>query len=209
VPYQYNLLPKRLDVDPLVGSPFPIDLDLIKSHLAIDYSDQDELIEKFALAAIEAFEGTTHRTLIQREHTWVLASFPFSYKLGIWLPRGRTVSVEQIAYVSGGQTVTLTGPTSTPTGDDYQEDLRGNDGGCLLPLQGESWPSVDIDAVAPVAISFTAGWETAEMPADALNALLFFIRTSLDDARTDPMKSEANMRVFEAMVSGFRLTRFY
>jgi uncharacterized phiE125 gp8 family phage protein len=209
VHYHTHLAPVRLDIDPLDGSPLPIDLELIKQHLSIDYDDQDALIEQFTLAAIEAFEGTTHRTLIQREHRWVLASFPFSYKLGIWLPRGKTVAVEQIEYVTGGETTTLTGPTSTPAGSDFQEDLRGNDGGCLLPPQGESWPGVDIDAVAPVTVTFTAGWEAASMPPDALQAILWYIRTSLDDARTDPMKTEANMRVFEAMVSGFRLSRFY
>ena len=204
------LSPIRLDIETLVASPLPVDLDLIKQHCAVDSTDQDELLETYLIAAINAFENTTHRTLFRRGHVWVLKEFPFDTYQHIWLPRGKTRSVDMIEYVSNGETVTLTGPTSgSPMGADWQEDLRGDDGGLILPPRGQSWASVDSDAPDPVTVYFTAGWGVDELPSDILNALLWYVRTSLDDARTDPQKSEANMRVFESLVSGHRLTRFY
>jgi uncharacterized phiE125 gp8 family phage protein len=205
------LIPLRLDVDPLVGSPLPLDLTLVKQHLAIDYDDQDALIEQYVLAAIRAFEDTTHRTVYSRDHRWVLKDFPQWNYEHIDLPRGRTTAVESIVYYQGGAATTLRGPTSagSPTGTDYQEDLRGDHGGVLMPPLASSWPSVDVDHVAPVTITFTAGWDSAEVPPDITQALLWYVRTALDDNRSDPMKATANASVFEAMVSGWRLDGFY
>lgn len=224
------LSPLRLEVDPLVGSPLPVDMSLVKLHCAVDGDEQDQLLETYLLAAITAFENTTHRTLFSRSHTWVLSEFPYqteggivftdNYTLGfgdfsaapyetIWLPRGKTRSVEKVEYVHDGQTVTLTGPSSNPAGTDYQEDLRGDDGGLIAPPIDQSWPTADWDAAAPVTITFTAGWGSDELPADVLTALLWYVRTSLDDARVDPARAQANMNVFESMVSSYRLSRVY
>jgi uncharacterized phiE125 gp8 family phage protein len=205
------LSPLRLAIDPIASSPTPYDLQVIKEHCAVDFDDQDDLLSAYALAAITAFENATHRTLITRTHRWMLAAFPIYPYERIWLPRGKTVTVEQIDYVQNESTATLTGPSSTPAGDEYQEDLRGDDGAVIMPLQGQTWPSTDTDHPAPVLITFTAGYGTVwdELPADIQNALLFHIRTSLDDQRTDPTKQEANLKVFETLVSGYRLSRFY
>jgi len=205
-----TLSPIRLEVEALVGSPLPIDLDLIKAHCAVDGTDQDDLLETYLFAAINAFENTAHRALFRRGHIWTLKGFPLDAYQRIDLPRGKTRSVDMIEYVSGGNVLILTGPTSgSPLGDDWQEDLRGDDGGTIMPPRGQSWPSTDSDAPDPVTIHFTAGWEVAELPSDIVNALLWYVRTSLDDARTDPQKTEANLRVFESLVSGYRLSRFY
>lgn len=207
-----TLCPISLSIDPVVGSPLPVSLDLIKLHCAVDGIDQDELLETYLFAAIHAFEGTTHRTLFQRQHRWVLASFPFpcstNLNQSIWLPRGRAVSVDHIDYVSGGITTTLRGPTSIPVGTDYQEALFDG-AGLILPIAGQSWPSTDCNVPEPVKITFTAGWQSNELPSDVLTALLFHIRMSLDDNRTDPQKTQANLDAFEALVSGYRLSRSY
>ena len=204
------LHPLRLDIDPVATSPLPVSMALIKQHCAVDFDNQDDLLQTYLFAAITAFENTTHRTLFLREHRWILKGFPYA-SMGnlyqhIWLPRGKTVSVDSVEYVSNGETITL---ASSPTGTDWQEDLRGDDGGLLMPPQGESWPTADMDVVAPVTITFTAGYDADALPSDILNALLWFIRTSYDDGRTDPQKQEANLQVFETLVSGYRLTRFY
>ena len=205
------LTPLRLDVDTIVGSPLPLDLSFVKLHCAIDYTDSDALIEQYVLAAIRAFEDTTHRTVFSRDHRWVLKDFPPTPGYQITLPRGRTTAVESIVYYSDGVATTLGGPTSSgsPTPADYQEDLRGEHGGVLAPLSGSAWPAVDTLQVAPVTITFTAGWANADVPPDITQALLWYIRTALDDNRSDPMKAIANNTVFEAMVSGWRLDRFY
>lgn len=204
-----KLSPLRLDIDPVPTSPLPIDLGLVKSHCAVDFDDVDDLLTTYIMAAVNAFENTTHRSLFAREHRWVIDGFPIYPWERIRLPRGKTVSVASIEYSSNGSHATLTGPTSNPVGTDYLEDLRGDDGGLLMPAQGEQWPTADLDVPDPVVITFQAGYDAATLPSDILTALLFFIRTSLDDGRTDPTKQEANLRAFESYVSGYRLSRVY
>lgn len=206
-----KLSPIQLDVDPLNASPLPVDLDLIKTHCAVDGIEQDDQLEVYLLAAIQAFEDSTHRTLLAREHRWVLRDFPrWSYQW-IRLPRGKTRSVAKIEYVRDGQTVTLTGPSSEPAGADYLEDLRGDDGGVLMPPQGGTWPEVDCDHPAPVTITFTAGWLPAELPKNVLHTLLFSVRIMLDDLRgsEDPTRQPVVIRTLEALTSPYRLSRFY
>jgi uncharacterized phiE125 gp8 family phage protein len=206
-----GLCPIRLEIDPLEQSPLPVDLALVKTYCAVDGSDFDDILESSLLAAVKMFEDTTHRTLFRRVHRWVLADFPQTAYQPIELPRGKTREVHSIAYVAGGQTMTLTGPSSIPAGTGYQEDLRGDSGGVVMPPRGGSWPSPDRDCPAPVVITFEAGWSSAELPKDVLLALLFATRIALDDNRgaVDPIKLAANRETFEAMVSGYRLTRWY
>lgn len=206
-----KLSPIHLHVDPLIASPLPVDLSLIKTHCAVDGTEQDDQLEVYLLAAVQAFENATHRTVFAREHRWVLRDFPRWSCQWIRLPRGKTRSVEKIEYVSGGQTVTLAGPSSDPAGSDYQEDLTDDDGGTLMPRKGSSWPEVDSDHPAPVTITFTAGWLPAELPKDVLHTLLFSVRIMLDDLRggEDPTRQPVVLRTLEALTSPYRLSRFY
>lgn len=41
-----------------------IDLALVKTHLRVDYDDEDELIQGYTDAAFSAFETWTNRTLV-------------------------------------------------------------------------------------------------------------------------------------------------
>jgi uncharacterized phiE125 gp8 family phage protein len=206
-----TLCPTRLDVDPLVSSPPLIALQLLKTHLAVDFADLDALIQLNLAAAVEAFEAATHRTVVRRAHRWVLADFPQAIYQKIRLPRGKTRSVATIEVDRAAGLLTLKGPTSTPAGTDFKEDLRGDDGGLLMPPAGASWPSAELDRPAPVTITFTAGWDAAEVPADVQRALMFWVRAGVDDERgaIDPAKLAANRQTFEALVSGWRLSRWY
>jgi hypothetical protein len=206
------LCPVSLSVDPLEQSPPLLEMGLLKQHLAIDFPDLDALIQLNLAAAISEFENTTHRTIVRRTHRWILRYFPSSGYQGIRLPRGKTRAVQKIEVVINGGIVTLTGPSSgSPAGDDYQEALAGDDGGIIMPPRSGSWPFLDYDCPAPVTITFEAGWDAAELPADIQRALLFWCRTGIDDERgsVDPTKLAANRDTFEALASGYRLARFY
>lgn len=206
------LCPIRLDVDPLEASPPAISLTLLKTHLAIDFADLDDLIELNLASAIAAFEAATHRTVLRRAHRWVLRDFPQTPYQEIRLPRGKTQAVNSVAVIVGGATTTLTGPSSgSPAGTGYQEDLRGEDGGTIMPSAGQSWPSPDLDHPAPVTITFEAGWDAAAIPYDILRAILFSVRTGIDDDRgaTQPQNFAANRDAWEAMVSPYRLSRWF
>ena len=60
--------------------------------------------------------------------------------------------------------------TGSPAGTGYQEDIRGDDGGVLLPIAGEAWPSVDCDAVAPVVYTSSTSATTRGAESRAANA---------------------------------------
>lgn len=211
------LCPLRLDIDEIGvdGSPWLIDETLIKNHVRIDGAGEDVNLQDYVAAAILWAENCTHRTIIRRAHRWVLREFPIDNRQVIRLPRGRTVSVAKIEYSSGGSLIELTGPTSSPPGAGYQEELRGDGGGVLMPLRGTSWPSVDLDVPAPVTITFTAGWHAEDIPRDLLNGILmaiadgFDIRGSGDAAAAKLETGGARLPARQALISGYMLPRWY
>jgi uncharacterized phiE125 gp8 family phage protein len=209
------LSPLRLDIDALtLGSPWLIDEGIVKAHARIDAADDDDLLAIYLRAAIGWAESATNRVIFRRQCRWVLRDFPWERE--IRLPCGLARSVASIAYVTGGQTITLTGPSSgSPGGTDYQEDLNADSGGVLMPPQGGSWPNADCDAVAPVTITFTVGWDAANVPAELQHAILFAVDDMYDGrgtASADPAMLAAagsTLAVREALISPWRLTRVY
>jgi uncharacterized phiE125 gp8 family phage protein len=205
------LSPLRLDISALESSPFPLDMTLVKSHVAVDGDDFDAQLELYARAAIAWAEGSMRRTIYARSHTWILRDFPAGGRQEIRLPRGKTQSVESIVYSANGSPVTLTGPSSgSPAGAGWQEDLRGDDGGVLMPRRGSSWPSADCDVPAPVAITFTAGYLAAEVPEDITHALLFAVSDAFDTrGSADLTVLGRSFDTREALISAYRLHRWY
>lgn len=207
-----TLCPLQLEVSAFEwDSPYDIDVDLVKLHCAIDDDRFDAILPTWIRAAVEWAEGAMHRTVFSRSHTWVLKDFPRDGLEGIRLPRGKTRSVESVSYVSGGQTYTLTGPSSgSPAGTGYQESLIGDDGGWIIPPRGTSWPSVDCDAPAPVTISFTAGWIASEVPSDIIHAIMFAVADCVDVRGTPDLNAHGgSLDAREALVSPYRLVRWY
>ena len=205
-----TLQPLRLEVSPLASSPLPLDLALVREHLAVDGTDNDALIETLVMAAVEWAEGQMRRTIFARSHTWVLREFPYGCYGELRLPRGKTQSVESITYVAARQTATLHGPSGSPAGSDWQEDLRGIAGAALMPPQGGVWPAVDYDAVSPVVINFTAGWASDEVPQDIIHALLFSVSDAFELRGTaDFTVFGQNFALRESLLSPYRLQRFY
>lgn len=207
------LSPLRLEVEGLAeNSPALVDIALVKQHARIDFSDDDSLLERYIMASIHWIEADTHRTLFRRQHQWVLRDFELCWPHAITLPRGKTRSVASIAYSAGGQTITLTGPSSTVPGTGYQEDLRGDSGGVLMPPRGSSWPSVDCDVPAPVVITFDAGYDADTVPPELLHALWFCIADCYEmrgEADFNPATAGKRLATREALISAYRLSRWY
>lgn len=204
------LNPLRLSVGALDMSPSPLDLDLVKQHLAVDDTDSDELIESLTRAAIHWAEGAIHRSVYARSHSWVLQDFPRCDYGRLRLPRGRTQSVENIVYYSSSSSTTLTGPSSAVAGTGYREDLQDDDGGYLMPPYGADWPDVDFDNPAPVTINFTAGWTAAQVPEDVIHAMLFAVSDGFElRGSADLAVGGSAFQVREALISPYRLKRWF
>lgn len=167
-----------------------LDQTTLRTHLAVDGTALDVAIELYEQAAINWAEDYMRRSIMAREHRWVLADFPRGHHRtsshsmrSIVLPRGKTIRVNYIQYARGGQNLTLFGPSASgsPVSEDFQEDLTGDGGGTIMPLRNRDWPSVDYDSVNPVVISFRAGWEDAsEVPAAIKHAVMFAIDDMLE-----------------------------
>lgn len=207
------LCPLRLDIDKLSidGSPWAIDEALVKTHCRIDFDDDDANLQAYVESAVLWAENFTHRTIIRREHRWTLAEFPYDGRLAIRLPRGKCSAVSGIVYSLNGAATTLRGPTSSPVGTDWQEDLTADAGGVLMPPRGASWPSADIDVPAPVVFDFTAGYDAAEIPADLLNAVLMACADAWDIRGSGDSIDMAGKRLQsrESLASSYMLPRIY
>lgn len=206
-----TLKPLRLEVAELETSPLPIDLDLVKEHLAVDGNDNDALITQCLLSAISWAEGSMRRTIFAREHVWVLQDFPQCGYGEIHLPRGKTQSVASVAYSLNGTTYTLTGPSSgSPAGTDYQEDLRGSNGGVIMPPRMRSWPGIDLDVPSPVVITFTAGWNASDVPANVVQAILFAVSDAFElRGSADITMFGRNFETREILIAPYKLKRWY
>lgn len=179
------------------GAPV-IALARLKDSLRITHDDLDDLIHTEHLpAAVRWAEAFMHRSILAKTHRWIIDAFP---PLAFRLPRGKTQSVTSIAYVKGGATTTLTGPTSgSPMGTDYQEDLRGDLGGIIMPNRGTSWPTVDDDVPAPILITFSAGWTAKTIPQGVTSALMLLVR--------DLFEGTDHKMQAQALLSPFRISR--
>jgi uncharacterized phiE125 gp8 family phage protein len=205
-----TLCPVRLDVDPLAASPLPVDLAALKQHLRVDVPDDDALIGTYLLAAVSWAEGAMHRTIFSRGHRWVLRDFPQDTYQRIRLPRGKTVSVDKIEVDRRDGLLTLRGPSSgSPAGTDYMEDLRGDDGALVMPQAGASWPSAELDRPAPVTVHFTAGWAQADVPQEIVHALMFAVADAYELRGTPDLNGGRTLDAREALISGWRLSRWY
>lgn len=211
------LCPLRLDIDEIDidGSPWLIDETFVKTHARVDFADEDDNLQSYIKAAVLWAENANHRTVIRREHRWVLREFPVGGRQEIRLPRGKTQRVLKIEYSVGGTLSTLYGPSSVAPGTDYQEDLRGNSGAVLMPPRGSSWPSVDEDVPAPVIVTFDAGWAVEDIPSDLMDGILMAIadaydlRGSADVSFAKLNDSGTRLPAREVLISSYMLPREY
>lgn len=208
-----KLSPKiPVQVAPLDASPFPLSLSLVKAHLREESDDFDMIIQAYMRAAIAWGESAMHRTIYNRLHTWVLHDFPRDYWREILLPRGKCTAVESIVYNDAEGSHTLRGPTSSgsPAGDDWQELLTGDGGGLLRPISRDDWPTTDYEHIAPVTISFYAGWASADVPADITHALLFAVADLYDTAGSADLTTFGkNLTTRVSLISPYILNRWY
>jgi hypothetical protein len=167
---------------------YPITLTEIKAHLKITGTAFDTLISDLYLPAAVAWaEAETARSIASKTHYLTMRRFPPAYA-PIRLPAGKCTRIVSIDYVENGATTTLTGPSAAnttvspniPAGDDFQEDLKADFGGVIMPIADDTWPTTDRDHPAPVVITFEAGWTASTCPADVKLALMAHISARMD-----------------------------
>lgn len=146
----------------VVTPPSPaIDLDLVKAHLRVDFSDDDALIQAYVDAAVSHIDGP--RGCLGR------AIWPQTLELrqnvfggSIRLPYGPVQSVESVKYVDAD------GAEQTLASDQYELTSAGE----IVLAHDASWPRLRGDAEG-VRVRYVAGFSA--LPDAILTALLMTV----------------------------------
>jgi hypothetical protein len=144
----------------------PVDLAQAKSHLRVDYAEEDALIQSLIDAAtghLDGWSGVLGCALITQ--TWALSFDGFADELRLPMPASAIVSV---TYVDPA------GSTSTIAPTDYvlAADALGS---FVSPAYGVKWPTPRADQPRCVTVTFGAGTDAANVPAPIKSAILLMV----------------------------------
>lgn len=131
-----------------------------KLHLRVDGSDEDGLITACILAATEAAEQATGRSILPQTWELTLDAFPAAFEL----TRVPAASVASIQYVDAdGMQQTLGSARYTLN--------NANDFGpaIVVPAYGDAWPSAR-SQVNAAALRYVAGWPDAASVPDSIKS---------------------------------------
>ncbi len=136
---------------PAPSSTLAVSLADLKSHLRVDYTDDDALITTLALAAAQFFETQTNLSIINKTYVMTLADWPIGDFIN--LPRAPVQSVTSVQYLD------TSGVWQTLSVSNYQVDITSQPA-CVIRGSGAIWPSVKNEAIPAVKVTFVAGYGT-------------------------------------------------
>lgn len=136
----------------------PVSVATAKSHMRVDTTADDALIETYLKAARELCEGLARRSFVTQTFRLVLDDFPSA---ALKLPRPPLQSVDAVTYIdSEGTEHDWTG---------FTVDAGSEPGKIIF----NSLPNASLQESGAVAIEFTAGYEsTADLPNAFVLAIL-------------------------------------
>jgi uncharacterized phiE125 gp8 family phage protein len=131
----------------------PVTLEDAKTHLRVDNTDEDDLIEGLIQTAREYCETFTGRAFITQTWYWKADRFPYFQK--IYLPRPPLVSITAVSYVDQNGTTQTWAPT---TGYQLSQPAGPKAGyASILPAYGTSWPTTRYQLEA-VTVEYVCGY---------------------------------------------------
>lgn len=146
----------------------PITLEQAKKQCRVDFSDDDDLIAGYIVAARQMVEKMMNRSIFNRTMRLTLDYFPWpgwqtvtgsshdSYlgwyfrSLSIRLPKPATFSVDQISYINNDLQAVVIDPSN------YVVDLV-SEPARIFPAPGFTWPYQQQYIPGQVIIDFTSG----------------------------------------------------
>lgn len=146
----------------------PVSLDAAKSHLRVDFSQDDTLIVSLIETARDFVENVLGRSLINQSWEATLERFPYSPR--IVLPIAPLQSVTSVAYYdSDGAAQTLSSGVYEVLKDDVIP-------GCIELIPMQEWPSTQ-ERINAVTVTFVAGYgaTVTTVPSAARQAMLLLI----------------------------------
>lgn len=156
----------------------PITLVRAKLHLRVDFDDDNDLIQDMIITAREVAETETRRALMTQTWKYILDAFPANPQPALtWqgdqdrfrLPFPPLQSVTSIVYTDQNGTPGTVSPSV------YQVDTASEPGRIALN-PGQVWPSVALATIAGVAVTFVAGYTSADqVPRSLKQGMLLLI----------------------------------
>lgn len=144
----------------------PLTLERVKSHLRVDFADDDALITGLIAAATDALDGYTGilgRALVTQKWQQVFDRFTGCMRL----PLAPVASIEKIEYFDAEN------ERQTVAAEIYE--LFADEIGPYVALKaGASWPATFARA-ASVSITYVAGSEVATVPPAVCAAILLHV----------------------------------
>lgn len=212
----------------------PITLADAKGQLRVTHSAEDAHIQNLIKAATNWAQTETRRFLLSTDVRLNMDRFPYGNQCAAWdeieyrywnmdcgthrrfidrhagilLPGGKVTAISKIEYIDpDGVTQTLTGPTSTPAGTDYQEDFDDDEAAWVFPPSNLFWPDVATDRLNAVSIFYTAGFGTN--PEDVPDEIRHALRLRVSDY-FNMRDSEAleKATAAERLISPFRILAY-
>lgn len=146
----------------------PVILGEAKSHLRVEFDEDDVLIADIIVSAREYCEGFQNRQYITA--AWELWLDRWPDKDYISIPRPPLQEVESIKYYGTDNT------EYTMDAADYFVDDK-NEPGRVVLAYGKTWPLITLRATNGVAMQFVAGYgdEAASVPRTIKQAMLLLI----------------------------------
>lgn len=177
----------------------PVSLDELKSHLRIDFDDDNDLITSLGIGARQWFETALDRQLVTATWQIKLDSFP-SWE--IELPYPPLQSIAAILY----KDTALDSQTLSSSAYDV---ITWQTPGIVQPKDGYSWPATGSSPSA-VTIRFVAGYGAATAVPDLVKAGIKLLAASWYENRE--AVSEMELRpvplAVESIVNALRAYRF-
>jgi len=130
----------------------PITTAEAKTHLRIDGSDEDTLIDTYIMAARQLCEMEARRAFVTQTFDLFLEQWPASDE--IMLPRPPLQSVTSITYTDSN------GNAQTMPSADYLVDTASEPGRVVLSYGG-TWPSATLRPGPAITVRFVAGYGLA------------------------------------------------
>lgn len=144
----------------------PLTVSEVKARLRVTISDEDTDLAALLTECRELCEAECHRAFITQ--TWVLYldDFPRGRDKAIRLPLPPLQSVTHVKYYD------VDGTQQTYSSANYHVAV-GAEPGRVVPVDGNSWPTVDYGRPEAVEIRFVCGYGlAAAVPNAAKNAIL-------------------------------------
>jgi uncharacterized phiE125 gp8 family phage protein len=137
----------------------PISLAEAKAHLRVTHAGEDTLIAAMIIAARQACEGETGRSLVTQTWEKTLDLFPDA----IELPNPPVLAIVSVQYIDATTTLTTTlAPVS------YALDNK-SEPGWLVPAYGYDWPT-PLDVINAVTVTYLTGYGDASAVPEVLKA---------------------------------------